>query len=269
MKHRKRKKLSFIKEYPILTAIGCGLLVLLLIVLLLPSGDCEKHSLEKVYHPLPNQYEQERFYMEEGFLRYQDREHMVGIDVSEHQGAINWETVAASGAEFAILRLGYRGSTVGDLYMDEYFFENLRAAKESGLKVGVYFFSQAKDEAEAREEAEFVLAALDGQALELPIFYDWEYIGGRIESESAVPMTQCAEAFCQAVLAGGYEAGVYFNQAYGYDYLDLFALRNYTLWLAEYDTTPDFEHHFDCLQYTDSGELDGIEGNVDLDIYFP
>ena len=269
MKHRKRKKHSFIREYPILSAIACVLLMLLLILLLLPSGKSEKYSLGKVYHPLPNQYEQEHFYMEKGFLRYQEREHMVGIDVSEHQGEIDWSAVAESGAEFAILRLGYRGSTVGELYIDEYFYENLQDAKENGLAVGVYFFSQAKDEAEAREEAEFVLSALDGQALELPIFYDWEFIGGRIESESAVPMTQCAEAFCRTVASGGYEAGVYFNQTYGYDYLDLFALRNYTLWLAEYDTTPDFAYHFNCLQYTDSGELAGMEGNVDLDIYFP
>ncbi len=269
MKHRKRKKRSFIKEYPILTSIACGLFVLLLILLLLPSGEIQSHSLGKSYLPLPNQYEQENFYMDGDFLRYTDREHMVGIDVSEHQGEIDWKAVADSGAEFAILRLGYRGSTVGDLYIDEHFYTNLQGAKANGLAVGVYFFSQAKDEVEAREEAEFVLATLEGQELELPIFYDWEFIGGRIENERAVPMTQCAEAFCQTVLSRGYEAGVYFNQTYGNNYLDLFALRNYTLWLAEYDTTPDFPHHFDCLQYTDSGELDGIDGSVDLDLYFP
>lgn len=269
MKHRKRKKHSFIKEYPILTAIACGMSALLLLLLLLRSDEIEGHSHEKTYQPLPNRYEQKSFYMDGCFLRYANREHMVGIDVSEHQGEIDWAAVATSGAEFAILRLGYRGSTVGELYVDEYFYKNLQGAKENGLAVGVYFFSQAGDEAEAREEAEFVLSTLDGQALELPIFYDWEFIGGRIESEQSVALTLCAEAFCQTVISGGYEAGVYFNQTYGYDYLDLFALRNYTLWLAEYDTTPDFEHHFDCLQYSDSGALDGIGGSVDLDLYFP
>lgn len=269
MKHRRRKKRSFLKEYPILSAMACGFFVLLLILLLLPSEEREGHMPNKAYLPLPNRYVQENFYMDGSFLRYADREHMVGIDVSEHQGEIDWAAVAASGVEFAMLRLGYRGSTLGDLYMDEHFHANLQGAKDNGLAVGVYFFSQAKNEAEAREEAEFVLTSLEGQTLELPIFYDWEFIGGRIESENAIPMTQCAEAFCQAVLSRGYEAGVYFNQTYGNHYLDLFTLRNYTLWLAEYDITPDFPHHFDCLQYTDSGTIDGIEGTVDLDIYFP
>lgn len=269
MKHRKRKKRSFIKEYPILTAIACGFLVSLLFLLLFSSTKTAFYTPDKQYLPLPNRYVQDDFYMDGSFLRYADRTHMVGVDVSEHQGAIDWAAVTNAGAEFAILRLGYRGSTVGDLYIDEHFYENLQGAKENGLAVGVYFFSQAKDEAEAREEAEFVISTLAEQELELPIFYDWEFIGGRIESERAIPMTQCAEAFCQTVLSRGYEAGVYFNQTYGKEYLDLFALKDYTLWLAEYDTTPDYEYHFDCLQYTDSGTLDGIDGTVDLDIYFP
>lgn len=216
-----------------------------------------------------NEYDPDAFAMRDGFLRYDGGKHMVGIDVSTHQGVIDWQAVADAGVEFAILRVGYRGSTEGKLYEDEQFHENLAGAKAAGLKVGVYFFSQALDAGEAAEEAGFACDILDGAALDLPVFYDWEEVSGgtRVESAASVPMTECAAAFCRAVEQQGYTAGVYFNQNYGYGHLELEKLQDYTLWLAEYGDTPGFRYHFDCLQYTDSGTVAGIEGSVDLDLW--
>lgn len=215
-----------------------------------------------------NEYDADAFVMRDGFLRYEVAPYRIGIDVSTHQGLIDWQAVADAGVEFAILRVGYRGSTEGKLYEDEQFSENLAGARAAGLQIGVYFFSQALTTEEAEEEAELACRLLDGESLELPVFYDWEEVSGgsRVESAASVPMTDCAIAFCEAVERKGYTAGVYFNQSYGYGYLELERLQDYTLWLAEYCDTPSFRYHFDCLQYTDSGTVDGIEGAVDLNL---
>lgn len=208
------------------------------------------------------------FQMEDGFLRYPGA--VPGIDVSTHQGLIDWEQVRDAGIQFAIVRVGYRGSTKGQLYEDELFRDNLNGAREAGLKVGVYFFSQALTVEEAKEEAEFVLRLLDGEPLELPVYYDWEQVAGtsRITDPGLLPLTDCSAAFCEAVRAGGYTPGVYFNQDYGYAYLDFVRLQNYELWLAEYGDNPTFRYHYDCLQYTDAGVLPGIETTVDMDLIF-
>lgn len=240
---------------------------LLALLAALPRG--ESKTPEETQNEAPkNTCRSEAFYREDGFLRYADAPHMVGIDVSVHQGVIDWSAVADSGVEFAVLRVGYRGSTVGELYADETFYENLRGAQDAGLKVGAYFFSQARNAEEAREEAEYACALLDGERLDLPLYYDWEVVNGesRVTSPAEVDMTACAVAFCEAVEAAGYRAGVYFNQTYGYDHLDLGALAHYRLWLAEYNETPTFSYRFDCLQYSDSGTVAGIVGKVDLDL---
>ncbi len=215
-----------------------------------------------------NDYVTENFYWEEGFLRYKDRKHMIGIDVSTHQQTIDWEAVADSGVEFVMIRAGFRGSTAGDLYEDDCFAYNLRGAKAAGLKIGIYFFSQALNPEEAAEEADYVCELLDGTRIELPIFYDWEYLDGRVPQPWLMPMTECAVAFCEKVEEAGYKAGVYFNQDYGYNYLDLRDLEDYTLWLAEYGDVPEFPYAYDCVQYTDSGTVPGIQGSVDLNLWF-
>lgn len=216
-----------------------------------------------------NEYEPDAFVMRDGFLHYEEAPYMIGMDVSTHQGLIDWQAVADAGVEFAILRVGYRGSTEGKLYEDEQFRENFAGARAAGLKIGVYFFSQALTAEEAEEEAAFACRLLDGEKLDLPVFYDWEEVSGgsRVESAAAVPMTDCAIAFCETVERKGYTAGVYFNQNYGYGHLELEQLQDYTLWLAEYGDSPSFRYHFDCLQYTDSGTVNGIEGSVDLDLW--
>ncbi|MBR4309154.1 MAG: glycoside hydrolase family 25 protein, partial [Oscillospiraceae bacterium] len=200
-----------------------------------------------------NAYIAEEFYLDGQFLKYGDAECSVGIDVSTHQGEIDWDLVAESGVEFAILRAGYRGSTEGKLYEDSRFEENYRNAKEAGLMIGVYFFSQAVNESEAREEAQYLCELLDGRELDLPAFYDWEYLEGRVSRPRKGTLTKLVRAFCDEILREGYEPGVYFNRDYGDHYLKLNELEDCVLWLAEYATVPEASYHFDCVQYTDGG----------------
>ena len=190
-----------------------------------------------------------------------------GIDVSVYQKEIDWNAVAGDGVEFAILRLGYRGYTEGGLNPDTYFEENLTAAREAGLEVGVYFFSQAITPAEAEEEAAFVLERLDGRPLDYPVVFDWEFIGpgkdARTDKVDKATLTQCVRAFCDRIALGGYDPMAYFNQDLAYLFLDLSALADIPFWLAEYDDAPDFYYGFDLWQYTHTGTVAGIEGAVD------
>lgn len=195
-----------------------------------------------------------------------------GIDVSTHQQEIDWQAVAADGIDFAMLRIGRRGYSEGGLFPDDAFARNLQGALDAGLEVGVYFFSQAVTPEEAEEEADYVLESLNGQELSYPVAFDWESITedeARTDGVSGAAMTRCAAAFCKKIEAAGYRPAVYFNRTQGYLHYDLRDLRDYDLWLAEYDTVPDFFYHFDLWQYTHTGQVDGIQGNVDLDLAFP
>lgn len=195
-----------------------------------------------------------------------------GVDVSVYQQDIDWQAVAADGIDFAIIRLGYRGYTEGGLMMDERFEANIQGALDAGLEVGIYFFSQAITPQEAEAEAAFVLNAIEDYQVTGPIAFDWEPItsgqNARTDGLTGEMLTQCAGAFCAKVAQAGYEPAVYFNQDLGYLHYDLRELTDYTLWLAEYDQKPDFYYHFDLWQYTHTGTVAGIEGNVDLNLMF-
>ena len=193
-----------------------------------------------------------------------------GIDVSMHQGGIDWQAVAGSGIDFAVIRVGNRGSTEGKISLDEYFTDNMEGALAAGLKVGVYFFSQAISEEEAREEARFVLNWIRGYDLSYPVYFDWEPMASdaRTDGMDSVTLTACAKAFCSEIAAAGYRAGLYFNQSYGYQEFDLAELQEYTFWLASYSDTPDFRYHFDVWQYSATGSVPGIATDVDLNLSF-
>lgn len=258
-------------------AVALGIVVLAVLVLFRPQSQTEPDVRAvlptEIEPPKPtaqlNGRDPEAFYREDGFLRYADGAHMVGIDVSAHQEEIDWAAVKESGVEFAILRVGYRGSTEGGLYADDCFRRHYDGAKSVGLQVGAYFFSQARNALEAAEEAAFACDLLRDCELELPVFYDWEVVEGseRLPSPEGIPMTECAIAFCNMVREDGFRVGVYFNQTYGYLHLDLMALADYTLWLAEYGDTPTFAYEFDCLQYSAEGEVAGISEPVDLNLF--
>lgn len=193
-----------------------------------------------------------------------------GVDVSTYQKEIDWQAVAGDGIDFAILRLGYRGYTEGGLFMDSTFETNLRGALDAGLDVGVYFFSQAITPEEAEEEANYVLSVVEGYDIRYPIAFDWEPISpgsnARTDGLDNDTLTRCAGAFCAKVKEAGYRPAVYFNQSLGYLRYDLRELTEYNLWLAEYGSQPDFYYHFDLWQYSHTGQVAGIQGDVDLDL---
>ena len=219
-----------------------------------------------------NTYDADSFYLKNGYLCYNSRTYsgLVGIDVSEHQQQIDWRKVAASGVDYAIVRIGYRGYTAGVVQLDTFFEQNYEQARSAGVLLGVYFFSQALDEQEAREEARFVLDTLEGRALELPVFFDWEEIldDARSDIMDRTTLTLVADAFCGEIEKGGYSAGIYFNQKFGYEELNLQSLLPYSFWLAEYNPTPSFLYDFRFWQYTPEGTVDGIDTAVDLNLAF-
>lgn len=195
-----------------------------------------------------------------------------GIDVSEHQGVIDWAKVAADGIDYAIIRVGYRGYSKGALNTDKYFLENLQGAINAGLDVGVYFFSQAINTAEAVEEAEYVLSLIEGYDISYPVVFDWEpllYSGSRTKTYNGSTVTDCAIAFCRRVEEAGYTPMVYYNKSMAYLKLDLPRLQDLEIWFAQYNTLyPTYIYHYDMWQYGSSGSVNGIAGNVDMNISF-
>jgi len=198
-----------------------------------------------------------------------------GIDVSEHQGVVDWAQVAGSGIEFAILRAGYRGyGTEGAILADACFGENLKGTAEQGLDIGIYFFSQATCPAEAEEEADFLIGLLRTYApqnLTLPVFYDWERIDydvARTDDVSDETMCDCTVAFCERLREAGYHAGVYTFRFFAYHSYDLSRIKDYPLWVAALGDEPDFYYRFDIWQRSVVGHVKGVEGKVDMDVIF-
>ena len=236
-----------------------------------PTEEFVEETTEPTIPPEANPYSKWDFqYDRSNYLYCTRQDSFPGIDVSSFQGEIDWKQVKQSGIRFAMIRLGYRGYTEGGLRMDSRFEENIRGALEAGLEVGVYFFSQAITPGEAEEEAEFVLEALEGYELAYPVAFDWEPITpgkeARTDALDGETLTQCAAAFCRRVSQAGYVPQVYFNKELGYLVYDLAELKDWSFWLAEYDTAPDFYYGFDLWQYTHAGSVAGIQGNVDLDL---
>ena len=219
-----------------------------------------------------NSHTAESFYENESGYRYHVDGSRMGIDVSSHQGEIDWQAVADAGIEFAIIRAGYRGYTEGLLVEDTCFHQNVQGALNAGLDVGAYVFSQAINEAEAVEEAEMVLSMVRGYHLTLPVVFDWENVSSssaRTKGLGVQQLTNCAVAFAQHVERRGYEAAIYFNQHLGYARYDLAQLTAYDWWLADYNAVPAFYYGgYGMWQYTSSGKVPGIKGSVDLDMMF-
>lgn len=191
-----------------------------------------------------------------------------GIDVSSHQGEVDWDLVAQSGIEFAMVRLGYRGYDSGTLHIDEYARKNLEGARAAGLRIGAYFFSQAVTAEEARQEAALALQVLDGMPLDLPLVYDWEYVSpqARTGDMDEDTLLACVEGFCTSL--GDYQPMIYFNKELSRTLLDLDKLEQYPFWLAQYREELDFPYTVQMWQYTDQGVVDGIDGYVDRDRYY-
>lgn len=192
-----------------------------------------------------------------------------GIDVSKYQGNIDWGAVAASGINFAIIRVGYRGSSSGALVQDPYFKKNISGATKAGIKVGLYFFTQAVNEAEAVEEASMAMSLASGYKVTYPIFIDTESAsGGRANGLSKSARTAVVKAFCQTVRNGGYKAGVYASKSWYANQLNASALNGYCIWVAQYNSSCTYSEKYDMWQYSSKGSVSGIKGNVDMNISY-
>ena len=220
----------------------------------------------------PNRYGPNDFQYYGDYLRCIAGESVMGIDVSRYQGEIDWEQVRQAGVEFAIIRVGGRNySDDGELYEDINAEKNYRGAAAAGIKVGVYFFAQAINVTEAREEAAFVLDMIKDWELEMPVVYDWEYVNSQARTAEVgiTTLTNCTRTFCQIMEDAGYEAMVYFNPTHQRSRVDLEQLMEYKFWLAMYADRMTYPYHIDMWQYTDQGTVPGIEGPVDINLYFP
>ncbi len=194
----------------------------------------------------------------------------LGIDVSKWNGEIDWEKVKDDGVEFVIIRCGYRGYTKGGLIEDPLFAQNIKGATAAGLKVGVYFFTQAVNEVEAVEEASMVVSLVRDYDLEYPIFIDTESAGGqgRADELDAETRTKVCDAFCATIQNAGYKSGVYASRNWYNEKLQAQELEDYVVWLAEYRDIPLYQGYYQMWQYTSKGEVDGIEGNVELNLSY-
>ncbi len=194
----------------------------------------------------------------------------VGIDVSKWNREIDWDKVKAAGVDFVIIRAGYRGSSTGSLVVDPYFEANIKGASMAGVKVGVYFFTQAVNEVEAVEEASMVLELTQDYSLDYPIFIDTEGAGGngRADNLTVEERTLVCDAFCRTVENAGGESGVYASRNWYYNRVEVSRLERYYIWLAEYRSAPLYDGYYHMWQYTSKGSIEGIEGNVDMNISY-
>ena len=225
-----------------------------------------------------NPYNPENFVYDEetGTVSYSDDnyESLQGIDVSDHQGEIDWEEVAEAGFEFVFVRVGFRGyGEEGTLNEDTMAIEYMQDAKKAGLEVGAYFFSQAVSEEEAAEEARFAAGIIkrSGVSLDLPLVYDPEHAGGsagRANHLSREQVSKNAAAFREAAEEElPCRVAIYTNLYWENTYFDVDTLNNFEIWYADYADTPQTNCHFTWWQYTESGYVPGIRGRMDLNLW--
>lgn len=206
-----------------------------------------------------------------------DKEIAFGIDVSSHNGTVEWKKVKEE-ADFAFIRVGYRGYTEGEIRADKKYKQNLKNANKAGIPVGVYFYSQAVNEAEAEEEAEFVLSKIEDYDISLPVVIDFEYAyknGEKVGRLSEAKLgkneiTSLINAFCSKVRNAGYIPALYAS-SYIYKYhLNLTDIKNDVyIWVADYNEHITYKGHIDFWQYSEKGKCKGVKSkNVDLNYWY-
>ena len=274
------------------TKIKQGLAVLLVVTFMLGLGGCSlirriyPHAgmvsvadgvggelwMERSKKLEPADFNQEDFSKGEVFAEYSgsDYQAMNGIDVSEHQQEIDWLAAKQAGVDFAIIRTGYRGYQKGTLQEDAFFRKNIEGALAAGIRVGVYFFSQAVTKQEAIEEAQYCISQIDSYDISLPVFYDWENIGkgeeARTDSLDGKSVTEFCLAFAETIRGAGYTPGVYFYRSQGYLFYDLDALEGLEFWSAAVGDYPDFYYRHSFWQYSFTGKVAGIDIECDLNM---
>ncbi len=195
----------------------------------------------------------------------------VGVDVSKLQDYIDFVKVKKAGINFVMIRVGARGYGTGQLIVDDYFSENIKRATDAGLDVGVYFYSQAITEEEAREEANLVLTNLGDYQISYPVAFDMEPVPNdtsRIDDLSKSERTKIAKAFLDTIEDAGYKTIIYGNKEWLIKKIDMSKLTAYDVWLAQAADIPDYPYKFTMWQYSTQGAVDGIAGLVNLNISF-
>lgn len=237
---------------------------------------------EGAYHFVPinkdmkmNSYKAENLQiLENGLVEYVENGEVIshkGIDVSKHQGEIDWAKVAADGVEFAFIRVGNRGYGSGAIVDDPQFEANVVGAITNGIRVGVYFFSQAITEEEAIEEARYVLEKVAPYKISCPIVLDVEKVSdseARMNKISKEQRTANTLAFLKEVESAGYKAMLYHNMEMATLKMDMTQLEDYDKWFAYYNKELYYPYAYSVWQYTDKGKVDGISGDVDMNISF-
>ena len=222
--------------------------------------------------PDRNPYDRFDFqYNRHNYLLLQNVKSYPGVDVSAFQGNIDWKRVKQSGIDFAIIRLGYRGYESGKLVEDQYAKANLKNAKEAGLRIGAYFFSQALSIQETDQEIQFMLKILGDTQLDMPVVLDWEIPANtaRTRNMDARTLTDIQRHFCGQMRDQGYQPMIYFNWHQSENLYVLHELEAYPFWLALYQDRMTYPWKVEMWQYTDKGRVPGISGNVDLNVYMP
>ncbi len=222
-----------------------------------------------------NTYVNENFVAgDNGLVSYQkDGEVLTkkGVDVSKYQGEIDWEAVKNDGVDYAIIRVGIRGYSEGGILEDEFFRQNIEGAIANDIPVGVYFFTQALNEAEALEEADFVIEMLQGYQLTYPVYLDIEDVkkeNCRTNSLTVEERTNNAKVFLERIREAGYEPALYGNMKSFLLMLDLASLEQYDKWFAGYTLPIYYPYEYKMLQYSEKGIVAGIPGQVDVNICF-
>lgn len=195
---------------------------------------------------------------------------VLGIDVSEHQEAIDWQQVKASGIEFVMIRVGWRGYTQGEIFADTLAQTHYTGAKAAGLKVGAYIFSQATSAEEGIEEANYLLEQTKDWDIDMYLALNWEHVGeeNRTAAVDARCLTDITKAFCQTVAQANKRPMVYFDAYLASSRLFIDELTDYPFWLAQYAAEMEFTHPVKMWQYTCTGRVDGIDEDVDINRYY-
>lgn len=277
MTYRRKKKLT--KEIVILCVVAAAIIVNSILFVSWQNAKilAEQSKLVSFTYPYPtNSYQWDHLESSGNNMSYEDATYtsVQGIDVSEHQGDIDWKQVAGAGIDFAFIRAAYRGYGSGIFYADDNFDANMQGATANGIDAGIYVFSQAITVDEAAEEADYAIQSAKKYKIDLPIVFDMEGSidgdQGRVMSITSEKRAQMAVTFMNRVKAAGYDTMYYGSSLLLEGLFDLQYLQDYPLWLAEYDASyPNYPYMFEYWQYSSTATIPGIEGNTtDMDIRF-
>lgn len=242
-------------------------------------GEIPNCEFYKIVSEVPrNNYDVENYYIEDqdsGLMFYHsddgNRQSTLAVDVSGFQPALDWNALRNAGVTIAMIRVGYRGYGAGSLVEDDMFRQHIEGAKAAGIKVGVYFFSQAISYEEGVEEAKYAISLTKEYNLEMPIAIDTEAMyaeDARTEDLSIDARTDSIVGFCETVKQAGQTPMIYSNRNWFVQQLDMSRLGDYKLWLAQYANQPNFPYWYQGWQYTDTGSIPGVSVDLDLNVWF-